>query len=123
MGNPALFGNGQALDPVASADDAVANEGFDQINALADGVQREDGKSRKPAQAEGNRNRNYPHETAVIEEGGDSFAAGTDGVVNADQVSHNGFDCRQNQDQTGGKRSHLGRCVVKQGEEGGDHRQ
>ena len=84
---------GQILDPLALLQHESAQGDLCHVGALAEDVQRHDGKVREPAQAEGQRHADYPHIAAVEEEGHEGLTAGAEGEIGAVVVGMAGH-CR-----------------------------
>ena len=106
----------QILDPFALFDHCSADEAFDQIQALTDGVQGNNGYSSESTEKKCQRNTYSPHKAAVKQEGDPGFAAGPQGEIGGMDIGVEGNHQRRDEDQLAGKGSHLVGGVVQHGE-------
>ena len=92
----------QRLDPGAFFDHICTDGAFEQIRALADGIDGQNAKTRKAAQAEGKGHTNGPDKAAVKQECHQGLTAGAQGEIGGIGVGIEGHHYGADADQPGG---------------------
>jgi hypothetical protein len=111
---------GQIFDPKTFLYQPSADAALEKLCALADGIQRNDGKIREPAEAEGQRNGTHPHETAVKQECDECLTTGSQGEVGGKGIGCNGSQCRDDADQSACQVADLIAGIIQHGERTGN---
>ena len=97
-----------------------ADHAFDQIRALADGIQGNDGDGGKAAETVSQGNADTPDKTAVEQEGDQSLTTAAQGKVGGIGVGVEGHHDSADADEPGGQLLHGFRCIVELGEQAGN---
>ena len=106
------------LDPGALLDYVIANDTFEDICGVAQGVDHHNGKRCKTAEEEGNGNAQRPHRATVKQEGDHGLAACAHGKVDWENIGLQGHGGCGDDDQPHGKLSDGVGGVVDHGEDG-----
>ena len=120
--NQEIVSDRQVLNPLTLFQHDRTNDALDEVGSLTDSVQRQNGQVRKPAQAEGQRHAEHPHEAAVKQEGYEGLSAGTEGEIGGVEIGAEGHHHGGDPDQLRRQMPHGVGGVVDAGERLGNRR-
>ena len=107
------------MNPGALFQHVLAQDAFENVRQLADGEQRQNGKIRKPAQAEGKADTAYPHKPAVEDKRDKGLSSGAQCEVGGVGKGLEGHDQGTDENQILSQQPYRFRCVLDMGEQAG----